>query len=100
MAPPDVKVAQVAYRNHPEITMSDHQPVSADFDISVRARGDTQGGFGCLPEVWCLQLALIDRSQYETSVLALQRELAGFETSERRPKIKIQPVSIDFGVIQ
>ncbi|KAF8558670.1 DNase I-like protein [Imleria badia] len=79
MAPPDVRVAQVAYRNHPEITMSDHQPVSADFDIS---------------------LALIDRSQYESSVLALQRELVGFEGSERRPKIKIQPISIDFGVIK
>lgn len=39
MAPPDVKVAQVAYRSHPEITMSDHLPVSADFDVSVRAHG-------------------------------------------------------------
>ena len=44
MASPDVGVAQVAYRNHPEITMSDHQPVSADFHISVRTRGVRQGG--------------------------------------------------------
>lgn len=36
MAPPDVRLAQVAYRSHPEIAMSDHKPVSADFDISVR----------------------------------------------------------------
>ncbi|KAF8128623.1 DNase I-like protein [Boletus edulis] len=79
MSPPDVKVAQVAYRSHPEITMSDHQPVSADFDVS---------------------LALVDRSKYENVVSALHRGLAGFEDSERRPKIKIQPISIDFGVVK
>ena len=44
MAPPDVRVVQVAYRSHPEITMSDHQPVSADFDISVRVG---RGGLEC-----------------------------------------------------
>lgn len=47
MAPPDVKVAQVAYRSHPEITMSDHLPVSADFDISVRAHGVHQRVLEC-----------------------------------------------------
>ncbi|KAF8428465.1 hypothetical protein L210DRAFT_975448 [Boletus edulis BED1] len=31
---------------------------------------------------------------------ALHRGLAGFEDSERRPKIKIQPISIDFGVVK
>ena len=36
MAPPDMRVAQAAYRSHPEIGMSDHKPLSADFDISVR----------------------------------------------------------------
>ncbi|KAG9308328.1 DNase I-like protein [Chiua virens] len=79
MTGPDVTMAQVAYRSHPEITMSDHQPVSADFDISV---------------------ALVDQSQYENSVLALRRELAGFEHSEHRPKIKIQPLAIDFGTVK
>jgi phosphatidylinositol-bisphosphatase len=79
MAPPDMRVAQVAYRSHPEITMSDHQPVSADFDIS---------------------LALIDRLRYENVVSALHRELAGCEGSEHRPKIKIQPISIDFGAVK
>ncbi|KAH0831235.1 DNase I-like protein [Lanmaoa asiatica] len=79
MAPPDVRVAQLAYRSHPETVMSDHQPVSADFDIS---------------------LALIDQSQYENVLSALHRELAGFESSERRPKIKIEPISIDFGTVK
>ena len=81
--------------------MSDHQPVSADFDISVRVG---QVGPGCLLKetafVSCLQLALIDRSRYESVVSALHRELAGFEDSERRPKIKIQPISIDFGAVK
>ncbi|KAG6380241.1 Endonuclease/exonuclease/phosphatase [Boletus reticuloceps] len=49
MSPPDVKVAQVAYRSHPEITMSDHQPVSADFDVSVRTCRARQGALECLP---------------------------------------------------
>ncbi|KAI9567754.1 DNase I-like protein [Boletus coccyginus] len=71
MAPPDVKVAQVAYRSHPEITMSDHLPVSADFDIS-----------------------------YENVVSTLHREVAGRESSEHTPKIKIQPISIDFGGVK
>jgi len=33
---PDIDLKQLAYRSHPEMTFSDHQPISADFDISVR----------------------------------------------------------------
>ncbi|KAG8216106.1 hypothetical protein J3R82DRAFT_8109 [Butyriboletus roseoflavus] len=79
MAPLDVEVTQLAYRSHPEIAMSDHQPVSADFDIS---------------------LALVDRSQCDNAVSVLHRELAGFENSERKSNIRIQPVSIEFGNVK
>lgn len=47
-----------------------------------------------------LQLALIDQSQYENVVSAMRRELAGFESSECRPKIKIHPNSIEFGKVK
>ena len=103
MASRDVTVAQVAYRSHPEIAMSDHKPVSADFDISVRVdilpfvRVFTKGGYF----VSCLQLALADQSQYEKAVSALHRELADLEDTEaeRRPRIKIQPISVEFGTV-
>jgi hypothetical protein len=35
MSAPSVLVTQRSYRSHPQITMSDHRPVSADFDLNV-----------------------------------------------------------------
>ncbi|KAF8843428.1 DNase I-like protein [Paxillus ammoniavirescens] len=78
MSSPGMKLKQLAYRSHPEIVMSDHQPVSADFDIS---------------------LAMIDGAQYEKSLLELHREFASFEDSGRMPKVKIHPTSVEFGNI-
>ncbi|KIJ16415.1 hypothetical protein PAXINDRAFT_132353 [Paxillus involutus ATCC 200175] len=78
MSSPGMKLEQLAYRSHPEIVMSDHQPVSADFDIS---------------------LALIDGAQYEKSLLELHREFANFEGSGRTPKVKIHPTSVELGNI-
>lgn len=84
--------------------MSDHQPVSADFDISVRTCGVGLVSSGVLIEgdwfVSCPQLTLIDRMQHENVVSALHRELGAFEGYGRRPKVKIQPTSIDFGAVK
>ena len=35
MANPSLQMQQIAYRGHPEITLSDHRPVSAEFLIQV-----------------------------------------------------------------
>ncbi|KAF9224893.1 DNase I-like protein [Gyrodon lividus] len=78
MSSPSLKLKQLTYRSHPEITMSDHQPVSADFDVS---------------------LAIVDEAQYERLLLELHRELANFEDSRRTPKVKIQPMSMELGNI-
>ncbi|KAG6337006.1 hypothetical protein ID866_2066 [Astraeus odoratus] len=75
---PDIKLSQLRYRSHPEITFSDHQPVSADFDIS---------------------LPLIDREEYEKHARKLHRELSGFEESGKMPRIKLRATSIDFGQV-
>ncbi|KIJ64696.1 hypothetical protein HYDPIDRAFT_39912 [Hydnomerulius pinastri MD-312] len=76
MSPPGMSLKQLTYRSHPEITMSDHQPISADFDVSF---------------------PVIDDTKYEKSLSELHRELSGFEDSGFMPKIKIQPAAIDLG---
>ncbi|KAF9238067.1 DNase I-like protein [Melanogaster broomeanus] len=78
MTSPGMNLKQSTYRSHPEITISDHQPVSADFDVS---------------------LAVVDEEQYERLLLELHHDLAGFESSGRTPKVKIQPISVEFGNI-
>ncbi|KIK80565.1 hypothetical protein PAXRUDRAFT_765418 [Paxillus rubicundulus Ve08.2h10] len=78
MSSPGTKLRQLAYRSHPEIVMSDHQPVSADFDIS---------------------LAMIDEPQYEMSLMELHREFASFAGSGRMPKVKIHPTLVELGNI-
>jgi hypothetical protein len=35
MTAPFVEVQQLSYTSHPQITMSDHRPVSADFTVDV-----------------------------------------------------------------
>lgn len=75
---PDIDLKQLAYRSHPEITFSDHQPISADFDISF---------------------ATVDEVQYEAHSSELHRELSGFGESGRIPRVRIQPANIEFGQI-
>lgn len=47
-----------------------------------------------------MQFALIDGPQYENAVSVLHRELAGFESSDHKPNIKIQPILIEFGNVK
>ncbi|KAG2134783.1 DNase I-like protein [Suillus clintonianus] len=78
MSAPNVPVTQRSYRSHPQITMSDHRPVSADFELNV---------------------STIDKERREIAASKLYRELWGVEQSSKTPKIKLQPMALDFGKV-
>lgn len=78
MSAPGVPVTQRSYCSHPQITMSDHRPVSADFDLNV---------------------SIVDKQRREIAVSKLYRELWGVEHSSKTPKIKLQPMTLDFGKV-
>lgn len=78
MSAVNVPVTQRSYCSHPQITMSDHRPVSADFDLNV---------------------SIVDKQRREIAVSRLHRDLWGVEESSRIPKIKLQPTALDFGKV-
>ncbi|KAG1802570.1 DNase I-like protein [Suillus variegatus] len=78
MSAPSVPVTQRSYCSHPQITLSDHRPVSADFDLNV---------------------SIVDKQRREIAASKLYRELWGVEHSSEIPKIKLQPMKLDFGKI-
>ncbi|KAG2754311.1 DNase I-like protein [Suillus brevipes Sb2] len=78
MSAPGVPVTQRSYCSHPQITMSDHRPVSADFELNV---------------------SIVDKQRREIAASKLYRELWGVEHSSNPPKIKLQPMTLDFGKV-
>jgi phosphatidylinositol-bisphosphatase len=76
IANPDIPVQQTSYAGHPEITMSDHRPVSAVFNVEV----DT-----------------FEKKRYEAVLHHLFRKVVRLEESEERPDIKVDALSIDLG---
>jgi len=78
MSAPTVQIENAAYTSHPELTMSDHKPVSAD----------------CI-----VHTAVLDSEKVEAFVQSLWREVTGFEHSDDVPKIQVSPSTVDFGGI-
>lgn len=78
MSAPSVQVTQRSYCSHPQITLSDHRPVSADFDLNV---------------------SIVDKQRREIAASKLYRELWGVEHSSKIPKIKLEPMKLDFGKV-
>ncbi|KAI6002138.1 DNase I-like protein [Pisolithus albus] len=78
MSSPDIDFQQLSYGSHPEITLSDHQPISADFH---------------------LPLAIVAKRAYEEHVCELHRELSGYRESGKKPRIEVQTSNLDFGPI-
>ncbi|KAJ8488584.1 hypothetical protein ONZ51_g3464 [Trametes cubensis] len=76
MASSAISVKQLDYSSHPTITMSDHRPVSAAFEVQA-------------PE-----LAI---QEYEEFVERLWRDVASLEYLEERPRVRVSPATIDFG---
>ncbi|KAI0357724.1 DNase I-like protein [Trametes cingulata] len=68
-------VKQSSYTSHPTITMSDHRPVSADFEVTVPVNSVTE---------------------YENFVERLWRSVSSAEYVDDRPRVRVDPTSIDF----
>lgn len=96
MSAPGVPVTQRSYCSHPQITMSDHRPVSADFDLNVCFC------LQCHIDSFMLnvcQVSIVDKQRREIAASKLYRELWGVEHSSKPPKIKLQSMTLDFGKV-
>ncbi|KAK1220132.1 hypothetical protein PQX77_017122 [Marasmius sp. AFHP31] len=67
-----------SYAGHPEITMSDHKPVSADFTVNVD---------------------VYDKNELSTTAKHLFRQLHGIEENQSRGKTQLSQSAIDLGEI-
>lgn len=91
-----VRVKQTSYASHKEVTMSDHRPISAVFELAVRsfrtcvAPCRTHARF---------QVPVVDADDLETFVHDIWKEVSNFEESEDFPRIAVEPTLIDFGKI-
>ncbi|KZT05009.1 DNase I-like protein [Laetiporus sulphureus 93-53] len=73
-----VTLRQLSYSSHPEITMSDHKPVSADFQLT---------------------LASLNAATFDSFVEDLWREVAVIEESAGNPSVKLSNTMVDLGKI-
>ncbi|KIL66111.1 hypothetical protein M378DRAFT_192118 [Amanita muscaria Koide BX008] len=78
LAGPTVKIRQLSYSNHPKITMSDHRPVLADFEINV---------------------GLWDIEEHEILMHKLMRESRHMEEAVGRSMLKVLTPTVDFGKV-
>ncbi|KAK7680399.1 hypothetical protein QCA50_016639 [Cerrena zonata] len=78
MSSPVAQVEQLSYSSHPEITMSDHKPVSADFIVHV---------------------PIVHSDKLDSFVRSLWRDVMDMENSEEIPKIKLNTSAFDFGKV-
>ncbi|KAF8624682.1 hypothetical protein AX17_007013 [Amanita inopinata Kibby_2008] len=75
---PSVEIRQLSYRSYPQITLSDHRPVAADFEINI--------GF------W-------DKQEHELTMHKLMREARRMEETLGRSTLKVLTASVDFGKV-
>ncbi|KAI0340269.1 DNase I-like protein [Trametopsis cervina] len=71
-------VNQVNYRSHAEITMSDHKPVSADFEVHIPA---------------------IDSAELDAWVHDVWKDVANIEHADVNPQLTVEPTGIEFDKI-
>ncbi|KAF8351983.1 DNase I-like protein [Amanita rubescens] len=75
---PSAKIRQLSYTSYPQITMSDHRPVAANFEINV--------GF------W-------DMREYDLLLHKLMSEARHMEEAVGRSTLKVLTPSVDFGKV-
>ncbi|KZT26139.1 DNase I-like protein [Neolentinus lepideus HHB14362 ss-1] len=73
---PKTAVRQESYAGHPEITFSDHRPISADFQITM---------------------PLVDDARFQSVVRTHYHEVVNMEDSEQPPKVKLDSALLEFG---
>ncbi|KAI0819892.1 DNase I-like protein [Trametes gibbosa] len=78
MASSAVTVKQISYSSHPTITMSDHRPVSAEFEVEI---------------------PVVSVPEYETYVERIWRDVSSAEYAEERPRVRVGPTTIGFSKV-
>ncbi|KAI8989001.1 DNase I-like protein [Trametes punicea] len=78
MTASSVIVKQLSYTSHPTVTMSDHRPVSAEFEVEV---------------------PVLAMQEYRTFVERLWRDVSSLEYLEELPRVRVSPTSIDFSSV-
>lgn len=76
---PYVQVQPLSYTGHPQITMSDHRPVSADFRLDVD---------------------LFDKKQLESHFKTHYKKVIDIDETSKRPAVKIEPTSVNLGKLR
>lgn len=126
MASSAVTVKQASYSSHSTITMSDHRPVSAGFEVQVRlcfsftgpkTSGTAYASFYppkapdcaavrppvCLPSsnaaLFAVQVPVVSLPEYETFVERIWRDVSSAEYVEERPRVRVGPTNIDFSPV-
>ncbi|EKM57325.1 uncharacterized protein PHACADRAFT_208418 [Phanerochaete carnosa HHB-10118-sp] len=74
-----VRVQQQTYQCHKEITMSDHRPVSATFELRVPT---------------------VDGEKLDAFAHGLWKEVSHIEDAEDIPRVSVEPAAIDLGKIE
>jgi phosphatidylinositol-bisphosphatase len=87
-------VQQSLYKSHPEITQSDHRPVSASFKVDVRPLSHYT-----IPRAHDEQVARVNTDAYDKAVKDLWRKVAGIEDAEDLPQLEISHAVIELGKI-
>ncbi|KAI1792704.1 DNase I-like protein [Ganoderma leucocontextum] len=78
MASERVTLKQQSYTSYPTITMSDHRPVSAEFELEVPA---------------------VSVPEHESLVERIWRAVSVIEYAEERPRVRVSPTNLDFSNI-
>ncbi|PCH36777.1 DNase I-like protein [Wolfiporia cocos MD-104 SS10] len=70
---------QSNYTSHPEITMSDHKPVSAEFEVDT---------------------VLFDMSELNACVLSHWKNVVNLKSLDSSPKVRLRDTMVDFGSVR
>ena len=89
-----VDVDQVSYTSHPDISTSDHKPVSANFDVRVRYRCLSCSAF---LTITCTKVAALTGPEFETLVQDLWGDVGSTTESQEVPRLRVNTTFIDFG---
>jgi hypothetical protein len=91
------RVAQRRYRSHPQITQSDHRPVSAAFDFSVRVSMSLSAWPE--PDVRARQLPTIDTRAHHAALAAACHVTAKMEDAEEPPALELGAADVALGKV-
>lgn len=90
----NVSVRQSSYSSHPQITMSDHRPVAADFSLSVKYKTLCHNWYLIVP----FQVHVYDEDSYRNTYRRLLESLAQIDDSSNRV-VEIDTTSVNMGFV-